>query len=44
MCTSVSAHMAAILMTRSVIEAVAKDNGIDCGGLFKKIDAIRARV
>ncbi|KUM32832.1 hypothetical protein AR539_12485 [Arthrobacter sp. EPSL27] len=43
MCMSVSAHMSAILMARSVIEAVAKDNGIDSGSLFKKIDAMHSK-
>jgi hypothetical protein len=43
MCMSVSAHMSAILMARSVIEAVAKDNGIDSGSLFKKIDAMHGK-
>lgn len=43
MCMSVSAHMSAILMARSVIEAVAKDHGIDSGSLFKKIDAMHSK-
>lgn len=42
-CMSVGAYMSAILMARSVIEAVAKDHGIDSGSLFKKIDAMHSK-
>lgn len=42
-CRSISANMSAILMARSVIEAVAKDHGIDSGSLYKKIDAMHGR-
>lgn len=40
-CHSISADMSAILMARSVIEAVAKDQGIKSGSLFNKIDGLR---
>lgn len=43
MCRSVAADMSAILMARAVIEAVAKDHGIDSGSLFKKIDAMHGQ-
>ncbi|TLM83831.1 DUF4145 domain-containing protein [Pseudarthrobacter sp. NamE5] len=35
--------MSAILMARSVIEAVAKDHEITSGSLFKKIDAMHEK-
>ncbi|MFJ5861495.1 DUF4145 domain-containing protein [Pseudarthrobacter sp. NPDC092439] len=42
-CNSIFAYMSTILMARSVIEAVAKDNGIDSGSLYKKIDAMHGK-
>jgi hypothetical protein len=39
-CSSIQAHRAAILMARSVVEAVAKDKGIVKGTLADKIDAL----
>ena len=42
-CQSIGASMSAILMARSVIEAVAKDKGIETGSLFKKIDALQEK-
>ncbi|MFJ4026005.1 DUF4145 domain-containing protein [Paenarthrobacter sp. NPDC089989] len=42
-CRSIDALMSAVLMARSVIEAVAKDHGIDSGNLVSKIDALNAK-
>jgi hypothetical protein len=42
-CLSINADMSAILMARSVIEAVAKDHGIESGTLYKKIDALHGK-
>lgn len=39
-CHSIGAHMAAILMARTCIEAAAKDHGIRTGNLFEKIDRL----
>ena len=38
---SVGNHMAAILMARTVVEATAKDKGINTGSLSSKINAMR---
>ena len=40
---SIGAIRSAVLMARSVIEAVAKDHGIDKGPLVTKIDALSAQ-
>lgn len=40
-CHSIRSYRAAVLMARSVIEATAKDQGIDKGTLREKIDAMR---
>ena len=40
---SIGAIRSAVLMARSVIEAVAKDHGIDKGPLVKKIDELSAK-
>ncbi|MFE4080331.1 DUF4145 domain-containing protein [Paenarthrobacter sp. YIM B13468] len=37
---SIDALMSTILMARSVIESVAKDNGIENGNLYQKIDKL----
>ena len=37
-CQSIGAHRAAVLLSRSVIEATAKDKGITSGQLFSKIE------
>lgn len=42
-CRSIDALMSSILMARSVIEAVAKDNGIDDGSLYYKIDQLHTK-
>ncbi|MFB9798323.1 DUF4145 domain-containing protein [Arthrobacter citreus] len=40
---SIGAISSAVLMARSVIEAVAKDHGIEKGPLVKKIDELSAK-
>lgn len=42
-CQSIHSFRAAILMARSVVEAVAKDQGVVDGSLVKKIDALAER-
>lgn len=42
-CQSIRSFRAAILMARSVVEAVAKDQGVVDGSLVKKIDALAER-
>jgi hypothetical protein len=39
-CRSIGALMSAVLMARTVVEAVAKDKGVKKGSLFEKIDAL----
>lgn len=39
-CNSIRSYRAAILLARSVVEAVAKDKGISKGNLAEKIDAL----
>ncbi|MCP2636761.1 DUF4145 domain-containing protein [Microbacterium sp. HD4P20] len=41
--SAVGAGMAAILMARTVVEATAKNNGINTGALVAKIDALASR-
>jgi Domain of unknown function (DUF4145) len=40
-CASIGAHMSAILMARTTIEATAKSHGITRGSLIAKIDAMK---
>lgn len=42
-CASIGARRAAILMARSVIEAAAKDKGVNSGTLYQKIEALAER-
>lgn len=42
-CHSIGAYRAAILMARSVVEAVAKDQGVTQGNLVGKIDTLAAK-
>ncbi|MBM9432350.1 DUF4145 domain-containing protein [Flaviflexus equikiangi] len=39
-CYQIRSYRAAILMARSVVEAVAKDKGATTGNLYKKIDKL----
>lgn len=39
--SSINAHMAAILMARTVVEASAKHHGVTKGDLYKKIDNLK---
>lgn len=39
-CFSINAHMASILMARTVVEATAKEKGVTSGRLIQKIDAL----
>lgn len=41
-CSSIGAYRAAILLGRSVVEATAKDKGVDRGTLAAKIDELEA--
>lgn len=42
-CYSIRSYRAAILLARSVVEAVAKDRGVTDGPLVEKIDALEAQ-
>lgn len=42
-CRSIGAHRAAIMLARSVVEATAKDHGIEKGTLVSKIDEMAAK-